>query len=429
MKIAILGFGREGKAAYDYWMGDGNEIVIHDNNESLDLPDDARSVLGKEAFDNLDQYNYDLIVRSPGMRVVLGSIKTPITTSTSEFIKKCEAPIIGVTGSKGKGTTSTLIYKILQESGYNSHLVGNIGTPALDELKNIKSKDIIVYEMSSFQLYDIDTSPHVAVCLMVTEDHLDWHQDLEEYRSSKGNIFKFQNENDVAVHYSDNKVSTELAKLSKAKRQYSYGENANVGVEDGWIVAFGNRIIETSKVALPGEHNIQNICAAIAGVWTYTQDIESIKRVLTTFIGLPYHIELVKEKDGIRYYNDSFSTNPTSAIAAVKSFEEPKVLFLGGFNKETSFNELATELTKTKVKKVIAYGQTGKKIEEALNNYGIDNVEYMDTKDFNKIIRAGLETAKTGDVVVFSPGCASFDMFKDYLDRGNAFNDVLNNLL
>ena len=232
MKIAILGFGREGKAAYDYWMGDGNEIVIHDNNESLDLPDDARSVLGKEAFDNLDQYNYDLIVRSPGMRVVLGSIKTPITTSTSEFIKKCEAPIIGVTGSKGKGTTSTLIYKILQESGYNSHLVGNIGTPALDELKNIKSKDIVVYEMSSFQLYDIDTSPHVAVCLMVTEDHLDWHEDLEEYRSSKGNIFKFQNENDVAVHYSDNKVSTELAKLSKAKSQYSYGENANVGVED-----------------------------------------------------------------------------------------------------------------------------------------------------------------------------------------------------
>lgn len=429
MKIAILGFGREGKAAYDYWSKMGYDLVVHDNNESIKNSNNINFVTGKDAFIDLDSYGYDLIVRSPGLRLEEESIKTPITSSTSEFMKVCPATIIGITGTKGKGTTSTLIYRILVESGIKSHLVGNIGTPALDELKNINKDDVVVYEMSSFQLYDVQKSPHVAVCLMVTEDHLDWHKNISEYHLSKGNIFKFQNEDDIAVHYADNKVSTDLAKLTKAKTQYTYGKNADVRIENGWIVAFGKKIIETKKVALPGEHNIQNICAAIAGVWTYTQDIESIKRVLTTFIGLPYHIELVKEKEGIRYYNDSFSTNPTSAIAAVKSFEEPKVLFLGGFNKETSFNELATELTKTKVRKVIAYGQTGKKIEEALNNSGIDNVEYMDTKDFNKIIRAGLETAKAGDVVVFSPGCASFDMFKDYLDRGNAFNDALNNLL
>lgn len=429
MKIAILGFGREGKAAYDYWLNKSDEIFIHDNNEHVDLPKKTKSVLGKNAFDNLDQYNYDLIVRSPGLRIILGSLNTPVTTSTSEFLKSCEAEIIGVTGSKGKGTTSTLISKILQESGRKVHLVGNIGTPALDELKNIKDEDIVVYEMSSFQLYDIDISPHVAVCLMVTEDHLDWHEDLDEYRNSKGNIFKYQKANDIAVHYADSHVSTELAKLSSARIQYTYGKNADVKAQDGWIVAFGKKIIETNKVALPGEHNIQNICAAIAAVWSYTQDIESIKKVLTSFIGLPYHIELVKEKDGIRYYNDSFSTNPTSAIAAIKSFNQPKVLFLGGFNKETSFDELASELSKTKIRKIITYGQTGRNIADVLVGAGITNVEYVANTDFIYIIKTGLDSAKEGDVVVFSPGCASFDMFKDYLDRGNAFNDVLNNLL
>jgi UDP-N-acetylmuramoylalanine--D-glutamate ligase len=428
MKIAILGYGREGKAAYDYWNSSKNEVVIHDNNDTLDLPKGIKSILGKDAFDNLDKYSYDLIVRSPGLRLILGSLKTPVTTSTNEFLINCKADIIGVTGSKGKGTTSTLIYKMLEESGIKSHIVGNIGTPALDELKNIKSNDVVVYEMSSFQLYDINTSPHTAVCLMVTEDHLDWHEDLEEYRLSKGNIFKYQKDEDVAVYYADNKVSSELSKLSNASTKYTYGIEGDVKVVDGWIVAFGDKILELSKIALPGEHNLQNICAAIAACWNYTKDKEAIARVLTTFIGLPYHIELIKEKDKVKYYNDSFSTNPTAAIAAVKSFDEPKVLFFGGFNKETNFDDLAEVVSKSKIRKVITYGQTGQNIYNIFKEHGIDGVEYDSSADFSSIIKNGISSALQGDVVLFSPGCASFDMFTDYLERGNSFNDIINSI-
>jgi len=185
MKIAILGFGREGQSAYQYWDKPENQITIHDNNSNLQLPADAESVLGDGAFEALDSYGYDLMVRTPGLRLDFAKIKTPITTVTNEFIKKCPAPIIGVTGTKGKGTTATLIYEILSRAGYQSHLLGNIGMPALDELSNINAQDVVVYEMSSFQLFDVTTSPHVAVCLMVTEDHLDWHKDLEEYYSAK----------------------------------------------------------------------------------------------------------------------------------------------------------------------------------------------------------------------------------------------------
>lgn len=428
MKIAILGYGREGKAAYDYWNSSENEVVVHDNNGTLDLPNGVKSILGRDAFENLDQYGYDLIVRSPGLRIILGSLNTTLMTSTNEFLNVCKADIIGVTGSKGKGTTSTLIYKILEESGIKSHLVGNIGTPALDELKNIKSNDVVVYEMSSFQLYDINTSPHTAVCLMVTEDHLDWHEDLEEYRLSKGNIFKYQKEGDIAIYYRDNEVSSELSNLSNASTKYSYGKDGDVKVENGWVIAFGNKVIELSQIALPGEHNLQNICAAIAACWNYTQDAEAMKKVLSTFIGLPYHIELVKQKNGISYYNDSFSTNPTAAIAAVKSFDQPKLLFLGGFNKETNFDDLAEILSKSNIRKIVTYGQTGKKIYEILKKHGVDSCEYDPSDDFGSIVRSGVSKAQNGDIVLFSPACASFDMFTDYLDRGNSFNDIINSI-
>ncbi len=428
MKIAILGFGREGLSAYEYWSKKGNEIVIHDNNEELKIPDGANSVLGPDAFDDLDSYGYDLIVRSPGLRIIVGSLKTPMTTPTNEFLIKCPAKVIGVTGSKGKGTTSTIISKILSAAGFKTHLLGNIGKPALDDLNNINKEDVVIYEMSSFQLYDIKNSPDVAVCLMVTQDHLDWHDDLQEYHESKGNIFNFQTPEDVAVYYSDNLISVNLAKESRAATKYTYGKDSDVSYENGEIIAFGEKIININEIALPGEHNLQNICAAIAACRKFTTNKEAIREVLTTFIGLPYHIELIREKDGIRYYNDSFSTNPTSAIAAARSFTEPEVLFFGGFNKNTDFNELAKELVSKNIRKIITYGQTGELIAETFKKEGIGEVEYIGGSDFNSIISKGISYAKDGDVVVFSPGCASFDMFKDYLDRGNSFNEIINGL-
>jgi len=424
MKIAILGFGREGRSAYQYWDKPENQITIHDNNSNLQLPADAESVLGDGAFEALDSYGYDLMVRTPGLRLDFAKIKTPITTVTNEFIKKCPAPIIGVTGTKGKGTTATLIYEILSRAGYQSHLLGNIGMPALDELSNINAQDIVVYEMSSFQLFDVTASPHIAVCLMVTEDHLDWHKDLEEYYSAKANIFKFQKPQDIAVYFADDPVSSRLSLNSGASTKYSYGNDAEVKFNDENIIAFGQEVIKISEIGLPGPHNLQNICAAICAVWSYTTDLNVIAESIKSFKGLPYHIEFIADKNDVKFYNDSFSTNPSSAIAAINSFDAPLVAFFGGYDKNADFTGLAQALKNRKIRKVITYGQTGKKIYDTFKQLGLKDVEYS-KENFEKTIKTGVEFSRPGDVVLFSPACASMDMFTDYKARGQQFNNII----
>lgn len=428
MKIGILGFGREGESAYRHWKDQASEIVVHDNNTELNLPDGVGSVLGANALADLDSYGYDLIVRSPGLRLDSTGLKTPITTGTNEFLKKCPAKVIGVTGTKGKGTTSTLIYEILCLAGYKAHLLGNIGSPALDELPNIKKDHVVVYEMSSFQLYDIKKSPDVAVCLMVTEDHLDWHKDLNEYHHSKANIFNFQQNDDTAVYFKDDQISASLAELSKAENKLTYGLNADVSFGGDSIIAFGQKVVEQDEIALPGPHNLQNVAAAICAVWQFCSDVEIISKIIRTFRGLPYHIEEIASKGGVTYINDSFSTNPTSAIAAIKSFLEPKVLFLGGFDKGADFSELATEVKHHKIRHIITYGQTGQKILAQLNKAGVKKATNITGTNFKKIILAGVQQSKPGDVVVFSPACASMDMFEDYKVRGQQFSDIIASL-
>lgn len=428
MKVAILGFGKEGESAFRYWSRLGCVLTIHDNNKDKDIPSGAESILGDNAFDALDQYHYDLLVRSPGLRLP-DNIKTPTTTPTREFLRHCPAPVIGVTGTKGKGTTATLIAKILQNAGRKVHLLGNIGYPALDELVNINQSDIVVFEMSSFQLFDIDISPHVAVCLMVTEDHLDWHQDLDEYRLSKANIFKFQKANDVAVYYSDNPTATKLSQSSSATKVYSYGGvGSDVFADADRIVAFGHKVINITDIALPGRHNLQNVCAAIAGSWEYNQQLHPIQKALKEFAGLPLHIELIAKKNGICFYNDSFSTNPIAAMAAIESFDQPLVLFLGGFDKGADFDELAKTLKGRRIRKIITYGQTGQKILETLANQGVTTVEYLSSQNFSTIIRAGVSVAQSGDIVLLSPACASWGMFTDYKARGQQFNKIVEEL-
>jgi UDP-N-acetylmuramoylalanine--D-glutamate ligase len=299
--------------------------------------------------------------------------------------------------------------------------------PALDELSNIKPDDIVVYEMSSFQLFDVKSSPHVAVCLMVTEDHLDWHKDLEEYYSAKSNIFKFQKPQDIAVYFSDDEISSRLSLNSGASNKYSYGDNADVSFNDDKITAFGQEVIKVSEVGLPGPHNLQNICAAICAVWPYTTDINVIAESIKGFKGLPYHIEFIADKNNVKFYNDSFSTNPTSAIAAVKSFDKPMVLYFGGYDKNADFTELAEVLKNRQVRKVMAYGQTGQKIYDTLTKLGVNDAEYSN-ESFEKVIKRGIEASRPGDIVLFSPACASMDMFTDYKARGQQFNNIVESL-
>ncbi len=429
MKIGIIGFGREGKIAYEYWKAKAETFYIYDQNESTLLLENCVPRLGENYKNFLleDQEKLDLIIKSPGVPIleIEEKILTPVTTVTKEFFDKCPGKIIGVTGTKGKGTTASLIYEILKENGKDVHLVGNIGIPALSVLERLNENSIVVYELSSFQLYDLDKSPQIAVCLLVTEDHLDWHKNIEHYQNAKSSIFKFQNEDDVAIYYKDNIVSSDLVVFSKAKNKISFGTDADVRVENNLYYFKDKVICSVEDVVLPGKHNQQNICAAIAATYDLVTK-EKIVKVLKTFKGLPFHIEDIKIENGIRFINDSFSVNPTSTMVAIKSFEENIILMMGGVDRGLHLENLVEEILETKnLKQIVLYGKFGQRLATALEEKKISNRIYLDTNNFEEIFEKAVSFSESGDVVLFSPGAPSFDMFENYIKRGEKFNELV----
>ncbi len=430
MKIAILGYGVEGQSAYKYWLQQTTDITIHDQNPNVDVPLGAKSILGPDAYNDLDQYGYDFIVRSPGSRIDRDSLATLVTTPTAEFFEKCPVPIIGITGTKGKGTTSALINEILMAAGKTTHLLGNIGTPALDELEQIQPGDFVVFELSSFQLIDLPFSPHVAVHLMLEPDHMDWHADQQEYVDAKANIFRNQTASDIAVYY-DSSVIQASAQLSAAELKIPFDRNMKtdkgVRVTDGQICVYDTAVASVSDVSLQGEHMLDNVCAAVAATWALLHqdmDQEQLKslygKVLQGFSGLPHRVQLVAEINGVKYIDDSYSANPSAAQAGLRAFKESKVAILGGYDKGAEYDELAQTVKNSNVSKVIAIGVTAAKITEALNKVGYTSI-VEGGKTMHEIVTKAAELAQPGEVVLLSPGCASFDMFQNFSDRGDQF--------
>jgi UDP-N-acetylmuramoylalanine--D-glutamate ligase len=424
MKIAILGYGLQGRSAYEYWR-DGNEITVCDGNEHLELPNDVERQLGPDHLKGLDRF--DLIVRSPIVHpAAIVAANSPailekVTTVTNEFFKVCRTKnIIGVTGTKGKGTTSTLIAKMLAADGKRVHLGGNIGIPPLDMLKDgIRQDDWVVLELANFQLIDLKYSPPIAVCLMVAAEHLDWHADEAEYFAAKGQLFAHQTRNDVAVYFAENDLSRQIAEHGDG-RKIPYFVEPGALVKDGGIMIGGQRICPTNELKLLGEHNWQNACAAVTTVWQITQNTEAMRSVLTTFSGLEHRLELVRELDGVRYYDDSFGTTPETAIVAIEAFVEPKVLILGGSDKGADYTKLATVVSKSSIRKVLLIGEQAGRIKTALEAAGVTDT-MSGGGDIGEIVATAREQAQPGDIVLLSPACASFDMFKNYKDRGEQF--------
>jgi len=427
MNIAIVGFNAEGRASYEYFKKQGHHITICDQNASLAIPDDVNAQLGPHYLDKLDRF--DLIVRTPGLqpsKILEHSpkVKRKITSGTNEFFKACPTKnIIGVTGTKGKGTTSTLIAQILEAAGKRVHLGGNIGVPALSFIDDIKSNDWVVLELSSFQLMDLAYSPPIAVCLMVVSEHMDWHKDMDEYIQAKQNLFAHQTADDIAIYFAENETSRQIASKSTGKK-LPYFASPGAYIEGGFIKIDNQIICQTRELQLLGEHNWQNVCAAITAVWQITKDIDAIRKVVTTFSGLPHRLEFIREVNGVSYYNDSFATTPEAAIVAMNSFEEPKLLILGGSDKGASYDELAQAVANNKVRAVIVIGETGQKIKLALGAAGyLSVIDGPDT--MQEIVAKAYEYAEPGDVVLLSPGSASFGMFQDYKDRGDQFRQAV----
>lgn len=430
MNIALIGFDTEGRASYEYFKARGDKITICDQNASLAIPEDTEAQLGPHYLDGLGQF--DLIVRTPGLHPKKILEKNPrtakkITSGTNEFFKACPTKnIIGVTGTKGKGTTSSLVMKMLESAGKRVHLGGNIGVPALSLLPEIKKDDWVILELSSFQLMDLRYSPPIGVCLMVVSEHLDWHADFAEYIGAKQNLFSHQSKDTVAIYYAENEISKKIASVSKGKK-IPYFASPGAYVEGGFIKINNQIICQANEMKLLGEHNLQNVCAAVTAVWQATQDKEAIQTVIKSFAGLPHRLELVREVGGVSYYDDSFGTTPETAIVAIQSFKEPKIVILGGSDKGASYDELAHVVKNSSVKLAIVIGETGPKIKAALG--AADYLTVLDgPTNMQEIVTKAQEYADSGDVVLLSTGSASFGLFKDYKDRGEQFKQAVQSL-
>jgi UDP-N-acetylmuramoylalanine--D-glutamate ligase len=437
MKIAILGYGLEGMAALNYFNRSENTITICDQDQDLDKITGLDYQLGPDYLMNLNQF--DLIIRSPGVNPALihasnsDIYKSKITSGTNLFFQLSPTKnIIGVTGTKGKGTTSTLIHKMLLEVGKTSYLAGNIGIPALNLLtENINSDDYIVLEMSSFQLSDCQYSPHIAVCLMITQDHLDWHGQIKHYLASKRNIVSHQSSDDIVVYLASNNQSKALAKTSLAKK-IPYMEIPGAIIHGHNLVIEDQVICAVSEIGLLGNHNHENICAAVTCIWQISKDKKAIARVIKNFTGLKNRLELLREKNGIKYYNDSFASAPDAAIAGMKAITIPKVLIIGGFDRNldlmTLVESIIAEDKKGLIRKLVLIGASADRLAKDLDDQHYTNYQILDAKNVDEITKIATHLAISGDAVILSPGFASFDMFKNFEERGKAFAQAVNKL-
>lgn len=416
-KIAVLGLGIEGKDAINYLLSQGSDATLLDKKQESELDFDGvdrsriKIISGEGYLKNL--LDFDYIVRSPGVYRFLPEIVTAekqgveITSAIKIFFEICPGNTIGVTGTKGKGTTSTLIYDILKADGKEVFLSGNIGKPYLELLPKLSKDSFVVMEMSSFQLIDLDISPHIAVVLNITSDHMDWHKDQGEYVNAKKNIVSHQNKDDFAIINFDYEVPKSFAELTNAK-----------------VMPFTKSALEQKfkeNLLLRGEHNLENIAAAVRVCKALKISDEIILKAVKNFKGLEHRLELVGIINDVTFYNDSFATGPQPTIAAINSFTEPETLILGGSDKGLDYSELGKIISeKENVKNIILIGLIRDDIKKHIVG---KNIIDLGTSGMDDIVKKAFDVTQKKGVVILSPAAASFDMFKNYKDRGNQFKD------
>lgn len=397
----------------------------------------VRWQLGPSYLKGIEQF--DIIVRSPGVPLSLPSLKKArskgavITSLTKEFFARCPASIIGVTGTKGKGTTSTLIAQILAESRRRVHLLGNIGLPAMAELPKIKKNDWVIYELSSFQLQDLEQSPSIAVVLGLTIDHQDYHRTVKEYYEAKSNILKHQTIHNAAI------LNIDYPETEKFKDyvQGKYFQVSRTGPVANGAYVLGDKvvrymngkeedIIAKRDVGLKGDHNLENVMPAIVAATLAGATLPAICKVLKTFRGLPHRLEPVGEVDGVQFWNNSFGTTPETTIAAIRAFQEPIVLLAGGSEKGNLYDTLGKEIMNSSVKVIVGIGKTATKIyaatKAAAKASGRKPPSFIEGgMTMKEMVATARKFTKPGDVVLLAPGSASFDRFANYTERGEQF--------
>ena len=382
----------------------------------------------------LDDLEADLVFRTPGMHpenpalVQLRQRGAEVTSEMEVFFELCPCRILAVTGSDGKTTTTTLISEMLKASGKKVWLGGNIGTPLLPICEQIRPEDYAVVELSSFQLMDMKRSPHVAVVTNLAPNHLDIHKDMDEYVEAKKNIFLFQKPENVLILNGDNAITDCFAGNSITKK-FSRQRKTSVYAENGWIFRGDESLLKTEDILIPGVHNVENYMAAILAVEGLVGD-DVIRQVAATFGGVEHRIELVRIKDGVRFYNDSIASSPTRTIAGLRSFHEKVCLIAGGYDKHIPYDVLGPEICRH-VKRVYLNGATAEQIREAVENapeYAPGAPELILCRDFTDAVYRAAGEAEGGDIILMSPASAAFDQFKNFMERGNYFKKLVREL-
>ena len=439
-KIALLGLGVSNQPIVKLLLEFGCDVTGCDRTprEKLD-----ESILELERMGcklrvgpgYLDGLQADIVYRTPGMHPAhpaleqLRSQGAYVTSEMADFFRLCPCPIIAVTGSDGKTTTTTLISEMLKAAGNRVWLGGNIGTPLLPLVRQMKQTDYAVVELSSFQLQDMESSPNRAVITNLSPNHLDVHKDMDEYVDAKRNIYLHQGSDGLLILNADNAITAEMRGVGETRFFSRQGKDVRVRLENGIIYRGGEAVLETKDIILPGVHNIENYMTAIAAVEGLVSD-DVIRRVAATFGGVVHRIELVRIKDGVRYYNDSIASSPSRTIAGLRSFTEKVMLIAGGYDKNIPYDVLGPEVCRH-VKKLYLGGATGPKIRAAVENcpeYDPSLLQIEDCGDFDGAVYAAVRDAKEGDIVLMSPASASFDQFKNFEVRGDHFKKLIKEL-
>ena len=442
--IAILGLGIEGKDLANFLLKQKARVTIYDSKEEKNIDFkgiDKKKIkfIGGKNYLSEGLTDFDKVFRSPGVYRYLPEIVeaekkgVKISSAIKLFFDLCPAKIIGITGTKGKGTTSTLIYKILKQSGRDVYLAGNIGKPYLELLPKLTNSSWVVLELSSFQLIDLHKSPQISVVLNITIDHMDWHKSRKEYLNAKKNIVSHQNKSDFAVLNYDYSSSRDFINNTNAKIYYFSKTEKVRGcfVSNGKIIITSGQKIEeignTDKLLLRGKHNWENVTASICASSLASAKIQAIKKVVFSFRGLEHRLELVGRIRGISFYNDSFSTNPQTTEAAINSYDEPITIIIGGFDKGLRYEGLAKNIAdKKNVKTIILIGDIAQKIKRALKTAKFEGViKELGKKSMKTIVKESYKNTPYGGVVLLSPATSSFDMFENYKERGNEFKKAV----
>jgi len=436
-KILILGFAREGIDAFKFLrkqfpnkiLGVGDNLYLNELNdkakEAIKKEDNVKLNFGEDYLKAIK--DYDIIIKTPGIapKVITPflSKKQRITSQTEIFFKNCPGKIVGITGTKGKSTTATLIHEVLKAGGIKTHLIGNIGKPALSYLVPATKDDVYVYELSSHQLFGLKHSPHIAVFLNIYPEHGDYYQNFKEYVEAKSNIARWQTEKDYLIFNSKNEIVKKVAKKSRAQKiPLSSVKSEN--------------LIRLSDIPLVGLFNVENIKAAIAVGNIFEIPEEKIRKAIKNFKGLPHRLEFVGTFQGIKFYNDSLATIPEATIAAINALDKKlQTIILGGFDRGQDFKDLAKRILKSNIKTVILFPDTGKRIWKQISKLYTDSastdeglVRHFFVKGMKEAVKLCYKYTKEEKICLLSPASASFNLFEDYAQRGNLFKKYVKKL-